>query len=154
MRLPTLKNIKHAIKDRSGSEAIEMVYSTFFLMMLILTSMLIIGYALQVNQVSYAAKRVARYVEVSGQAHQTDIDALLRELLPNAQKIGAKVSIENVDWFNGTQRTIQLRDGFTVKVTANYDVVLANPSSGNVMGFSIPITAYVNGQSEIFWKDS
>lgn len=149
-RLPSLQNIKQAIQDKSGSQAIEMVYSTFALVLLILATMMIIGYALQVNQVSYAAKRVARYVEVSGQADPTDLKVLLYELLPNADKIGAKVSIENADYISGTK--IQLRGGFTVKVTANYDVTLADPGNGNPILYSLPITAYVNGQSEIYWK--
>lgn len=149
-RLPTLKNIKCAIQDRSGSQAIEMVYATFALMMLILATMMIIGYALQVNQVSYAAKRVARYVEVSGQADPTDLRVLLYELLPNADEIGARVSVENADYVSGTK--IQLREGFTIKVTARYDVTLANPGNGNPIEYSFPITAYVNGQSEIYWK--
>jgi len=149
-RLPTFQNIKHAIQDKSGSEAIEMVYSTFALMILILATMMIIGYALQVNQVSYAAKRVARYIEVSGQADPTDLKILLYELLPNADKIGAKVSVENADYVSGTK--IQLRGGFTVKVSAKYDVTLANPGNGNGIQYSLPITAYVNGQSEVYWK--
>lgn len=147
---PTLQNIRHAIQDRSGSEAIEMVYSTFALMILILATMMIIGYALQVNQVSYAAKRVARYIEVSGQANPTDLRVLLYELLPNADKIGAEVSVENADYVSGTK--IQLRNGFTVKVSAKYNVTLVNPGNGNGIKYSLPITAYVNGQSEVYWK--
>lgn len=155
-RLPTLQNIKHAIQNKSGSEAIEMVYSTIFLMFLILATLMIIGYALQVNQVSYAAKRVARYVEVSGQANPTDLNVLLKELLPNASKLNAKVTVENTNYVqntaDGVSYAIQLREGFTVKVTADYEVTLANPANGEGLHFPLPIRAVVNGQSEIYWK--
>lgn len=144
--------LKRFAKDENGSEALEMVYSMFVLVVLILCSMLIIGYALQTNQVAYAAKRMARYIEVGGTATQTEMDTLTRELLPNASNIGAHATVENVNWFNAARGQIQLRETFTVKVTAYYEVTLMNPGFMDAIGFKLPITVYVNGQSEIYWK--
>ena len=44
--------------DRDGSEAIEMVYNMVALVFLVMSAMLIIGYALQTNQVYYAEQRL------------------------------------------------------------------------------------------------
>lgn len=151
-RYPSIKNIKHAIKNRSGSEALEMVYSTFALMLLILSTMMIIGYAIQVNQVSYAGKRVARYVEVAGQADQTDLDTLLKELLPNQSKLGATVTVTTDNWENVASRKIQLRENFTVHISASYPLMLANPGYGSSYTIKLPINVNVNGQSEVYWK--
>lgn len=154
-RYPSIRNIKHAIENKSGSEALEMVYSTFALMMLILSTMLIIGYAIQVNQVSYVGKRVARYIEVSGQADQTDIDTLLKELLPNKTKLRATVSVTADNWKNVASRKIQLRENFTVHISAAYPLTLANPGDGSVyreFEIGIPINVNINGQSEVYWK--
>lgn len=146
------EGVKNFICNKSGSEALEMVYSTFLLLVLILTTMGIIGYALQVNQVSYAAKRIARYVEISGQADTADLRVLLYELLPNADKVEAKVSIENANYLPMSGNKIQLREGFTVKVTANYYVNITSSAGGGGIRQAFPITVYVNGQSEIYWK--
>lgn len=153
-RYPSIKNIKHAIENKSGSEVIEMVYSTAALMMLILSTMLIIGYAIQVNQVSYAGKRVARYIEVAGQADQTDMDTLLKELLPNKNHLGATVSVTADNWENVASRKIQLRENFTVHISASYPLTLANPGDGSAYTFTlgIPINVYITGQSEVYWK--
>lgn len=152
MKLPTPKRIMKAIRDKSGSEALEMVYGCAALCALILSAMMILGYAMQTNNVAYAGKRIARYIEVSGQANQTDLDALLRELLPNASKIGAKVTIEDVSYVNPAKRTIQLREKFTVHIKAKYPLTLANPGNFTPITFDLPINVYVNGQSEIYWK--
>lgn len=153
-RYSSIKNIKHAIENKSGSEVIEMVYSTMALMMLILSTMLIIGYAIQVNQVSYAGKRVARYIEVAGQADQTDMDTLLNELLPNKNYLGATVSVTADNWENVASRKIQLRENFTVHISASYPLTLANPGDGSAYTFTlgIPINVYITGQSEVYWK--
>lgn len=139
--------------DRDGSEAIEMVYNMVALVFLVLSTLLIIGYALQTNQVSYAAQRIARSIEVSGEAKQTEVDALLYKLLPNASDIDARASVTADNWVDVSEATIQLRDKFTVDVTANYHVTLINPGFGDAMDpWSIPIRVKVNGQSEIYWK--
>ena len=151
-RSPSVKNIKHAIENKSGSEALEMVYSTFALMLLILSTMMILGYAIQVNQVSYAGKRVARYIEVAGQADQTDIDTLLKELLPNKTKLRATVSVTADNWENVASRKIQLRENFTVHLSASYPLTLANPGFGSSYTVRLPINVNVNGQSEVYWK--
>lgn len=144
--------VKRFTTDNSGSEAIEMVYSMFVLVVLILCSMLIIGYALQTNQVAYVAKRMARYIEVGGTATQTELNVLTQELLPNASEIGAHAKVVNVNWFNSARGQIQLRDTFTVEVNAFYQVTLLNPGYIGPIGFRLPIRVTVNGQSEIYWK--
>lgn len=151
-RYPSVNNIKHAIENKGGSEALEMVYSTFALMLLILSTMMILGYAVQVNQVSYAGKRVARYIEVAGQADQTDIDTLLKELLPNKTELHATVSVTADNWENVASRKIQLRENFTVHISAEYPLTLANPGFGSSYTIPLPINVNVNGQSEVYWK--
>lgn len=155
VRLPTLTNIRHAIRNRDGSEAVEMVYSTAMLCGLLLSALLILTYAIQTNRVSYAGKRIARYIEVSGQANQSDLELLLQELLPNADAINAQVRVEG-DWLDPARRRIQLRDNFTVTVTAAYKVALVNPGNlerdNTQVTIPVPIAVKVKGQSEIYWK--
>ena len=67
MRAFACKRIKDFSSNCDGSEAVEMVYNMVALVFLVLSTLLIIGYALQMNQVSYAAQRIARAVEPSKQ---------------------------------------------------------------------------------------
>lgn len=155
-RFPTLKNIKHAIMNRSGSEAVEMVYSTAMLLVMIMCALMILTYALQVNRVSYAAKRIARAIEVGGTANQVEMNNLLDSLLPNHEDLGATVVVpdSSVSYFDAGAKKIQLRQKFKVVVTANYNLTLMNPGFGSnaALHYALPIRVSVNGQSEVYWK--
>lgn len=142
-------------KDRKGSESVEMVVGAAMLCAMILSCTMILSYAIQASQVSYAAKRIARAVEVSGTANQTDVDALLAEFLPNHDDLSASVNITAPEWFNVGNRQIQLRKKFTVTVDASYPVTLMNPGFGAdaAIQYRLPIHCIVNGQAEIYWKD-
>ena len=152
-----IQKIRTAGKDfaanKSGSEVVEMVYACGALCMLILSVLLIIGYALQVNAVSYAGKRVVRYVEVTGQAKQADLQDMLESLLGNAADIEAKVEVTHVDaWANEREKKIQLRDKFTITITAVYKITLINPGGADNWDYEVPIRVSINGQSEKYWK--
>lgn len=152
-RLPTKENIKHAWKNKSGSEAIEMVYSTAALCAIIISALLILMYALQANAVSYAGKRVARYIEVAGGADQNDLNTLLGELLPNEDDINASVRVVALDgWVPGSRTKIQLRDRFQVIVTATYNVTVIDPGFYDPIQIPFSIRVVVDGQSEVYWK--
>lgn len=155
---PSLKKLKKAIQNRNGSEVIEMVYAVAALCAMILTALLILGYALQANSLAYASKKLTRFVEVNGAANQTVLDTMLEEVLPNASNINARVRVTmapGYTWFDASTKKIQLRNKFKVTVTANYYVKLINPgnfSEYNNNGIPIPIRCQATGQSEIFWK--
>lgn len=158
-RFLTPKSIKHAITNCNGSEAVEMVYSAAVLMVMIMTALMILTYALQVNRVSYAAKLIARSIEVGGTANQTEMDNLLDSALPNHEDLDATVVVpdSSVTYFNPGNKEIQLRQKFQVVVTAKYKLTLmANPGFGSddVIQYDLPIRVSVNGQSEVYWKDT
>lgn len=150
-----LKKANWVLRNTDGSEVVEWVYSTMALCAIILSTMLIIGYAIQVNQVSYAGKRIARYIEVSGQANDTDIGNLLAELLPNKGELHANVQVNAQDWVNPASKTIQLRTPFEVIIKAKYPVELVTANWRETQplgGAGIPIRVVVEGQSEVYWK--
>jgi hypothetical protein len=151
--------IHKLIANKQGSEAIEMVYSTIAFCIIILCVLLILSYAIQVNQISYAAKRVARYVEVTGKADPSDLNLLLGELLSNKTALNAYVSVSlpaGENYVNYYAKTIQLRDKFTVTVSGTYTIPITNPDPENIdtssVSLRLPIIISVDGQSEIYWK--
>lgn len=150
------KSISHIFRDNSGSEAIETIYSVFAIVMLIMSALLILTYAVQATQVSYAAKRITRAIEVGGTANQTEMDTLLDSFLPNASELNAHVMVpdSSVTYFNVADKEIQLRQGFQVLITASYKLQLINAGDGSLenLAFNLPITVRINGQSEVYWK--
>ena len=161
LRLPP--KIREAIGNKKGSEVTEMVYSVAMLCILILSVLMILTYAIEVNAVTYAGKRIARMVEITGREDCVDdpdqnraynpggLNALLDELLENSTEINAVASITNVNYVDATRR-IQLREPFTVQIRATYTIPLLNPGNGAPLELRLPITVKVNGQSEIYWK--
>jgi len=153
MRIHTIKaKMSRFRKNQSGSEALEFVYSAALCCFLILSCLLILGYALQVSSVTYAGKRLARYVEVGGSATQQELNLVMKALLSNAEELNASVSVTpDNGWVNTSQKKIQLREPFTLTIKAYYTVNLI-ASGTKTIPVSIPIVVNINGQSEVYWK--
>lgn len=141
-------------EDRSGSATIETVYSVAMLCLIIVTALSLVAYALQITHVNYAAKRIARYVEIKGQAQQMELDTMMRKLLGNANEIDAEISIESDDWDDAysAEKKLEYRGRFNIIIKATYKIPIINPGSGANLEISAPITVIIPGQSEKFWK--
>ena len=136
------------LRNTDGSASVEMVGTVAFICVVIINCMMILGYAIQQNQVSYAAKRLARSVEVSGYITEslTEENQMLKRLLQNADEIQATVMPDTVNsvsvWGRDgsagvTRLLIQLREmeadvgrysnpsDFTIHVRAYYTLPLA-----------------------------
>lgn len=147
------------VKDERGSEAIEMVASMAFLCVVVMSLLMILSYAIEVNHISYAAKRITRGVEITGLATQTTLDQDLHNLIKNADELKLKISVPKPSegWFNGETGKIQLRQGFEVHIQGEYPLVVANPGllgegEGAKIALPLPIKVIVGGQVEHYWK--
>lgn len=149
-----LSQLRRWAKDKSGSEAVEAVYVCFGLCLLIMSVMLILGYALQANAMSYAAKRATRHIEVTGQVNSSVLERLMGELMENYNEIGGHIEVTPRNpYLTPGSNKIQLREKFTVHVSGFYTVKVATLStSGNPLELKLPINVYVLGQSEVYWK--
>ena len=137
--------LKRWWKDCGGSATTETVGSVAIVCVLILNCMLLLGYAIQVNQVSYAAKRLARAVEISGYTtpDRSEERRMLYELLPNAAELEAEIA--GID--QTTYDTRRLEDGRTVN-TIQLSTASRNYLTDGAVGdsnpaqFTIRISAY------------
>ena len=174
---PMFKRFLAWLRNTDGSASVEMLGSVAVVCVIIVNCMMILGYALQQNQVSYAAKRVARSIEISGYISESleEENDMLKELLPNADELEARDSSAG-----RTRLLLQLREmeqdtstytnpsDFTLHVQAFYTLPLAyfgaEPSDQESaldedaatpsIQLKLPINVYVNGQSEIYWKSN
>lgn len=136
------------LRNTDGSASVEMLGSVAVVCVIIVNCMMILGYALQQNQVSYAAKRVARSIEISGYISESleEENDILKELLPNADELEAQVMADTISTVNvwardnsagRTRLLLQLREmeqdtstytnpsDFTLHVQAIYTLPLA-----------------------------
>lgn len=140
-----LQRLFSRLKDDRGSATTEMLGSIAIICVIIVNCLMILGYTIQQNQVSYAAKRLARSIEVCGYITEnlSEENNMLKTLLPNATAINAQVMSDTVssvtvygrDSSAGVTRLlIQLREmaeggsnpsDFTIHVRAYYTLPLA-----------------------------
>lgn len=152
-----LKNTRDKIKaficDTSGSDTIEMIYSTAAMVAFILVGLVFFTYLVELNQCNTATKRVVREIEVTGEANASRMDSTFDYYMGGGRSISnKKVKISGVSYISG--RRIQLMDVFTVTGSCDYRLTLMNP--GNYSGFTIdiPIVSRVSGMSEVYWRPS
>lgn len=146
------KSLKKFRDDRSGSATLETVYAAAMLCMIILTTLFILAYALQIGSATYAARRITRYVEITGQAQQGALNNMLNTLLPNANDIDASVAVINGDWKDAAAGKLNYRGKFTIVIYATYKIPVLQMGDGDPIFLKAPIHVSVSGQSEIFWK--
>ncbi len=149
------------LKDARGSETVEFVASAAICCFIIMTCLLILGYALQCDALTHSGKQIARAIEVTGTAREDQLSDLVYELIPNASKIGVSYTVTPLTkdgvpsnaWHSASGRRIQLRDRFKLELRASYQVPVAATGS-EVVYLTLPIYVRVDGQSEIYWKTS
>lgn len=148
-------------RDIRGSEVVEVVYSAAICCFVIISCMMILGYAVQSNNLAHAGKQIVRAIEISGTAKDEQLENLAKELIPNWDKIRDKENPFKVIRLNdGSARhgyvspfgdKFQLGERFCLVLKANYKIKVA--SVGNdVTELSFPIEIRINGQSEVLWK--
>lgn len=153
---PIMRKFHSFVKNEKGSEAVEMVASTAFICIMLMSLMMILTYAIQLNQVSYAAKRIVRGIEISGTANPKELDDSLGTFIPNKDALKLKIKADAPDgWYGGTNDKIQLRNHVVVTIEGSYPLLLANPGFGDNMLWvlDLPIRVAVSGQVERYWRE-
>lgn len=143
------KKIVQFYNDKDGSEAVEMVTTTAMLVFFIIIAISIFSYVIQLNNVNYATKQVARQVEVSGTYNQSRAQSLFDSCTSTSLE-NKKVSISNVSFVHGNK--IQLKDTFRITGKCTYVIQLINPGSFTGYKVIMPITCVVTGMSEVYWQ--
>lgn len=152
---PAIRSVRSFVKSEKGSEAVEMVASTAFICIMLMSLMMILTYAIQLNQVSYAAKRIVRGIEISGMANKKELEDSLGTFIHNKDALKLEIKADAPDgWYGGTDDKIQLRNHVVVTIEGSYPLLLANPGFGDNMLWELrlPIRVAVSGQVERYWR--
>ena len=137
---------------KKGSAYYEIIIKTMVFITLIATAISFFGVFTTYLNLNYAARRVTRDIEISGQV-STATYALFNDMKTNTNiGPGATMSV-SASYFNPGERKIQLRDTFTVTLRSSYRINVFTPTNGPPVGFDIPLVVKLTGMSEKFWKD-
>lgn len=151
MRIATLAKVKALVSDKKGSEAIEMVTTSAMMIALIIVGLMILSYAIEWNNVSFAAKRVCRNIEVTGQV--SDIQSKFNTLIGSTSTVTDRsIEVNNVEYFDAASKKIQLKKTFRLSATVTYNIPLINPGSFTGITVRMPIKTSVTGMSEVYWR--
>lgn len=137
------------LRSKSGEMYYEIIIKTLIVVVFLLTVINLYNVFIRYQNINYLCKRVVRAVEIEGQVNG-NVDAVFNQV--NSQLgLNASYQVVNVSYFDAS-RKIQLRDTFTVRVTASYNFEILNPLFAPPVVVSIPITVDITGLSEVFWK--
>lgn len=139
------------MKKKCAAAYYELIIKTLVFMTLIATAVSFFGAFTAYLNLNYAARRVTRAIEISGQVTEA-AEALFRTFDANA-KMGenAQMSV-SAAYYKPAQKKIQLRQTFTVTCRSEYRLNVFTPTGGEPVGFRIPLCVRLTGMSEKFWK--
>lgn len=135
---------------RKGEMFYEVIIKTLIVVVFMLTVINLYNVFIKYQNVNYLCKRIVRAIEVEG-AVSGDVTAKFVEL--NSQlKLNATFTITDVYYFDTSDKTIQLRDNFTVHVRDQYDFTILNPMFAPPVVIPIPLESTLTGMSEVYHK--
>jgi hypothetical protein len=141
------KGIKRLLHSKKGDAAIEFIMVTAMLLLTFSALITALVYVTQVYNAGFITRQVVRNIETTGEYNERAVQDLVNELGGSALS-GKTVKVE-ASYFKG--KKIQLRDGFTVTLTANYPIRIVQFGS-QVFTLDLPIQIRLRGRSEVYWK--
>jgi hypothetical protein len=137
------------LRCKSGEMFYEIIIKTLIVVVFLLTVINLYNVFIRYQNVNYITKRIVRAIEIEGQVNSS-VDSLFNQL-NNELGLNASYRVVNVSYFDASRR-VQLRDAFTVEVTATYDFQILSPLFGPPVVIPIPLTVNITGISEVYWK--
>lgn len=139
--------LKNLLRRKDGDAAVEFIMTTAVLILVFAMLVSTMVYVTQYYNASFICRKVTRSIEVSGQYNPASLNALVDELGGDAlSDLRIKV---NASYFRG--RRIQLRDSFSVELTAAYRIAILRFGSAPIY-LDLPIRIRQVGMSEVYWR--
>lgn len=147
----SLRGVDDLRKRKAASAYYELIIKTLVFITLIATAISFFGVFTTYLNLNYAARRVVREIEISGQVSAATY-GLYEDMKANTNIPGSATMSVNASYYNAAQKKIQLRDTFAVTCSASYRINVFTPQGGTPVGFDIPPRVRLTGMSEKFWK--
>ncbi len=145
--MAAVKKLRSLLKGKKGDEAVSFLLTTAMLIFVFATLISAMVYIMQYYDASYLCRRVVRSIEITGVYDETETRSLIDRLAGSGLE-DIDVQVDAV-YFSG--KKIQLRQTFSVTLSANYGVTILELGGAPVV-IDLPIKVKVSGMSEVFWK--
>lgn len=136
------------IRDQTAEGYIDVAITMLIVITLMASLMALFPLFTAQQSLNQTARYMARTVELYGKAD----DATLSSVTENGDfTVPDSVEVET-QWYDASQRTIQLKTQFTVTVVKTVSIVILRPALGDPLVIHVQISASASGISEVYWK--
>ena len=145
--MAVVKKLRSLLRENKGDEAVSFLMTTAMLVLIFVVLVSGLIYIMQYYNASYICRRVVRSVEVTGVYDETETMSIVDKM----QSSGLEDINVQVDAVYCSGRKIQLRQTFSVTLTASYRITILSLGE-NPVTITLPITVKVAGMSEVYWR--
>jgi hypothetical protein len=145
--MAVVNKIRSLLRQKKGDEAVSFLLTTAMLVLIFVTLISAMIYIMQYYDASYLCRRVVRSIEITGVYDETKTHDIINQM-KNSDMEDIDVQVDAA-YFSG--RKIQLRQTFSVTLTASYKITILELGENPIV-MNLPIRVKVAGMSEVFWK--
>lgn len=145
--MAVVNKIRGLLRQKKGDEAVSFLLTTAMLVLIFVTLISAMIYIMQYYDASYLCRRVVRSIEITGVYDETETRDIINQM-KNSDMEDIDVQVDAA-YFSG--RKIQLRQTFSVTLTASYKITILELGENPIV-MNLPIRVKVAGMSEVFWK--
>lgn len=143
------KWLKKTLQGKAGDSLVEFVGSLALQLGIVMILLLCLVFMANALKLFFACNKVSRSIEVSGIVDARTYE-MVEELLGDSLHVTTTVDAHYYDAATGK---IQLRDKFTVTLSAVYSIPLVMPlTHGTPVTLDIPLRISMIGISEVYWR--
>lgn len=139
--------LRELLRRKDGDSAVEFIMTSAVLILVFAMFVSALVYVTQYYNASFLCRKVVRSIEVSGQYNAVEVDTITDELGGDALS-NLRIEVA-ANYFSGHK--IQLRDSFTVTLTADYRIAILR-FGGSPLYLNLPIKVRLVGMSEVYWR--
>ena len=141
------EKLSRLLRRKDGDSAVEFIMTSAILILVFALLVSALVYVMQYYNASFICRKVVRGIEVSGEYNAAEVSSLVDDLGGDALS-DLDINV-NASYFSG--RKIQLRDSFSVELTATYKISIFR-FGDTPLYLNLPIRIKLAGMSEVYWR--
>lgn len=136
------------IRDQTAEGFIDVAITILIIFTLMASLMALFPIFTVQQSLNQTAKHMARTIELYGKAD----DEILHSITDNENLLAPDNVQIDTEWYDATEKTIQLKTPFTVTLTKTVSIVILRPALGDPLTIKVNIIASARGISEVYYK--
>ncbi len=149
-----LRKCKTTLKDNRGSGAVEFLASAMLLMLLFATFVMSLVYITNYYTACHVCRQMVEEIEQNCRYEGTKAELtsdIINDYKDNLEDLKVSIKISTDEMPERADKTIQLRQKFTVTLTGKYSIPMS--VWGDERPMKLDIEVAIPGRSSVYWKD-